>query len=47
MMSGLLRGLAGRLRTATDDLRIFEQTQNGHAESLRVSLAVGTEGTAA
>ncbi|HWE64100.1 MAG TPA: hypothetical protein VHB98_20505 [Chloroflexota bacterium] len=46
-MSGLLRGLANRLRSATDDLQIFEQTQNGHAESLRMVLTGGAEGTAA
>lgn len=46
-MSGLLRGLADRLRGAAADLRIFEQTQNGHAESLRVALVSGEEGAAA
>lgn len=34
-LAGLLRGIAQRLRSATDDLRIFEQTQSGHAEALR------------
>lgn len=47
LMSGLLRDLADRLRNATGDLRIFEQTQNGHAESLRAALAIGEEGAAA
>jgi hypothetical protein len=46
-MSTLLRGLADRLRGSTGDLRIFEQTQNGHAESLRSALAAPEEGTAA
>lgn len=46
-MAGLLRGLADRLRGATADLRIFEQTQNGLAESLRMALTVGEEGEAA
>ena len=47
LMAGLLRGLADRLRNATADLRIFGQTQNGHAETLRVVLAATGEGEAA
>lgn len=46
-MAGLLRGLADRLRGATADLRIFEQTQNGLAESLRMALSIGEKGEAA
>lgn len=46
-MAGLLRGLADRLRGATADLRIFEQTQNGLAESLRMALSIGEKGDAA
>jgi len=48
-MAGLLRGLADRLRGATADLRIFEQTQNGLAESLRMALSMsnGEKGEAA
>lgn len=46
-MSGLLRGLADRLRSFTGDLRIFEQTQNGHAESVRSALIAREEGAAA
>lgn len=47
IMAGQLRGLADRLRGATGDLRIFEQTQKGHAESVRVALATSEEGAAA
>jgi hypothetical protein len=47
IMGNLLRGLAGRLRSATGDLRIFGQTQNGHAETLRTILSASGEGEAA
>ncbi|HXT38156.1 MAG TPA: hypothetical protein VN837_21480 [Chloroflexota bacterium] len=47
IMAGQLRGLADRLRGTTGDLRIFEQTQKGHAESVRVALASSEEGAAA
>lgn len=47
IMANLLRGLASRLRTATADLRIFGQTQNGHAETLRVVMSASGEGEAA
>lgn len=47
IMANLLRGLAGRLRAATADLRIFGQTQNGHAETVRVILQASGEGQAA
>jgi hypothetical protein len=46
-MATLLRTFADRLRSATGDLRIFEQTQNGHAESLRTALAGSERGEAA
>jgi len=46
-MAALLRALAGRLRTATGDLRVFEQTQNGYAETLRTVLASRERGEAA
>jgi hypothetical protein len=46
-MSGLLRGRADRLRGSTAELRLYEQAQNGHTESLRSALAAGEEGTAA
>ncbi len=47
IMAGQLRALADRLRNASGDLRIFEQTQKGHAESVRVALATSEEGVAA
>jgi hypothetical protein len=47
VMANQLRTLADRLREATADLRIFQQSQNGYAESLRVSLATYSRGTAA
>jgi hypothetical protein len=40
-----LRGLADRLRTATADLQLFQQTQKGHAESVRQAL-LASEGAA-
>ncbi|MGH2347691.1 MAG: hypothetical protein ACRDG4_20885, partial [Chloroflexota bacterium] len=47
IMAGQLRAQADRLRGAAGDLRIFEQTQKGHAESVRVALTAGEEGAAA
>ncbi len=47
VMANQLRLLADRLRNATADLRIFQQSQNGYAESLRVTLASYSRGTAA
>ena len=47
VMANQLRLLADRLRNATADLRIFQQSQNGYAESLRVTLANYSRGTAA
>lgn len=47
IMAGQMRALADRLRNAAGDLRIFEQTQKGHTESVRVALAAGEEGAAA
>ena len=41
IMAGQLRALADRLRDAAGDLRIFEQTQKGHAESVRVAQTSG------
>ena len=41
IMAGQLRALADRLRDAAGDLRIFEQTQKGHAESVRVAQSSG------
>jgi hypothetical protein len=41
IMAGQLRTLADRLRDAAGDLRIFEQTQKGHAESVRVAQSSG------
>jgi hypothetical protein len=38
IMASQLRSLADRLRDVTADLRIFQQSQNGYAESLRVAL---------
>jgi hypothetical protein len=39
VMANQLRSLADRLRNTTADLRIFQQSQNGYAESLRLALA--------
>jgi hypothetical protein len=47
VMAYQLRSLADRLRNATADLRIFQQSQNGYAESLRVTVAKHIQGTAA
>ena len=47
VMANQLRSLADRLRNATADLRIFQQSQNGYAESLRVTLANYNRGAAA
>ena len=47
VMANQLRLLADRLRNATADLRIFQQSQNGYAESLRVTLANYSRGTIA
>jgi hypothetical protein len=46
-MADQLRSLADRLRNATADLRIFQQSQNGYAESLRMTLAKHIRETAA
>jgi hypothetical protein len=47
VMANQLRSLADRLRNTTGDLRIFQQAQNGYAESLRVTLADSGTGAAA
>jgi hypothetical protein len=38
VMANQLRSLADRLRNTTADLRIFQQSQNGYAESMRLAL---------
>jgi hypothetical protein len=45
-MANQLRLLADRLRSATADLRIFQQAQNGYAESLRATLSTSVQGMA-
>jgi hypothetical protein len=46
VMANQLRLLADRLRNATADLRIFQQAQNGYAESLRATLSTAAQGMA-
>jgi hypothetical protein len=47
VMASQIRTLADRLRNATADLRVFQQSQNGYAESLRAALLHGSQGAAA
>ena len=47
VMASQVRMLADRLRNATADLRISQQSQTGYAESLRATLAKYAQGTAA
>lgn len=47
LIGSQLRGLANRLRTATADLQIFQQTQKGHAESVRQALRASEGGAVA
>jgi hypothetical protein len=44
VMANQLRSLADRLRNATGDLRIFQQSQNGYAESVRMAWASTAHG---